>query len=208
MGRPVCDGRPGLTRGRHRGKNSSRRGPALSAGRGAVRATGDLARRKLLPGLFHLASAGFIPGCRIIGVSLDEFGVDDFRASARGALGEFSSRKVTEAYWAAAEGPGPGALWIPQHCRDSGSGTVSAIKLRFRSRAAMNLFGPCFGLPSVRYSCKHQLLDLLTCDTHMPAAARTLARAAQSAEKEKKRAAVHRPRRAREFETPTRAVFS
>ncbi len=64
-------------------------------------ATGDLARRKLLPGLFHLASAGFIPGCRIIGVSLDEFGVDDFRASARGALGEFSSRKVTDADWAA-----------------------------------------------------------------------------------------------------------
>ena len=37
-----------------------------------VGATGDLARRKLLPGLFHLSSAGFIPGCRIIGVSLDE----------------------------------------------------------------------------------------------------------------------------------------
>ena len=35
-------------------------------------ATGDLARRKLIPGLFHLAKAGFIPDCRIIGVSLDE----------------------------------------------------------------------------------------------------------------------------------------
>jgi hypothetical protein len=35
-------------------------------------ATGDLARRKLLPGLYHLATAGFIPGCRIIGVSLDD----------------------------------------------------------------------------------------------------------------------------------------
>ena len=35
-------------------------------------ATGDLARRKLLPGLYHLATAGFIPGCRIVGVSLDE----------------------------------------------------------------------------------------------------------------------------------------
>ena len=37
-----------------------------------VGATGDLARRKLLPGLFHLATHGFIPGCRIIGVSLDD----------------------------------------------------------------------------------------------------------------------------------------
>jgi glucose-6-phosphate 1-dehydrogenase len=63
-------------------------------------ATGDLARRKLLPGLFHLASAGFIPGCRIIGVSLDDFGVDEFRAAARGALDEFSSRKISDAAWA------------------------------------------------------------------------------------------------------------
>jgi len=64
-------------------------------------ATGDLARRKLLPGLFHLSSAGFIPGCRIIGVSLDEIDVEAFRASARGALDEFSSRKVTDADWRA-----------------------------------------------------------------------------------------------------------
>ncbi len=62
-------------------------------------ATGDLARRKLLPGLFHLASAGFIPKCRIIGVSLDEFSVDEFRKAARGALNEFYSRKVPEADW-------------------------------------------------------------------------------------------------------------
>jgi glucose-6-phosphate 1-dehydrogenase len=27
-------------------------------------ATGDLSRRKLLPGLFRLATSGFIPGCR------------------------------------------------------------------------------------------------------------------------------------------------
>ena len=33
-----------------------------------VGATGDLSRRKLLPGLFHLASRGFIPDCRIVGV--------------------------------------------------------------------------------------------------------------------------------------------
>ena len=62
-------------------------------------ATGDLARRKLIPGLFHLTSAGFIPGCRIIGVSLDDIDVDGFRHAARGALDEFSSRKVAEADW-------------------------------------------------------------------------------------------------------------
>ncbi|MES2228463.1 MAG: glucose-6-phosphate dehydrogenase [Pseudomonadota bacterium] len=64
-------------------------------------ATGDLARRKLLPGLFHLASAGFIPDCRIVGVSLDDIDVDAFRLSARSALDEFSSRKVTDRDWEA-----------------------------------------------------------------------------------------------------------
>ena len=34
-----------------------------------VGATGDLSRRKLLPGLFHLVSSGFIPDCRIVGAS-------------------------------------------------------------------------------------------------------------------------------------------
>src|SRR5882762_1610126 len=65
-----------------------------------VGATGDLARRKLLPGMFHLASSGFIPGCRIIGVSLEDLKVGDFRKIARDALTEFSTRKVDEAAWA------------------------------------------------------------------------------------------------------------
>jgi len=62
-------------------------------------ATGDLARRKLLPGLFHLAAAGFIPGCRIVGVSLDETDAEGFRKIARTALDEHSARKFTEAEW-------------------------------------------------------------------------------------------------------------
>lgn len=65
-------------------------------------ATGDLSRRKLLPGLFHLASAGFIPGCRIIGVSLDDLDADGFRAAARTALDEFAPRKkISDADWTA-----------------------------------------------------------------------------------------------------------
>ena len=65
-----------------------------------VGATGDLSRRKLLPGLFHLASAGFIPGCQIIGVSLEDMTPDGFRAAAREALDQFSTRKVNETDWA------------------------------------------------------------------------------------------------------------
>ena len=67
-----------------------------------VGATGDLSKRKLLPGLFHLSTAGFIPGCRIIGVSLDDIDADRFRAIARAALDQFSHRKaVDEAQWTA-----------------------------------------------------------------------------------------------------------
>jgi glucose-6-phosphate 1-dehydrogenase len=64
-------------------------------------ATGDLARRKLLPGLFHLTTAGFIPACRIIGVSLDDIDLEAFRQLARGALDEFYTRKVSAAEWEA-----------------------------------------------------------------------------------------------------------
>jgi len=64
-----------------------------------VGATGDLARRKLLPGLFHLTSSGFIPGCRIIAVSLDDLDTEGFRRLAREALSEFSTRTVPQADW-------------------------------------------------------------------------------------------------------------
>ncbi len=66
-----------------------------------VGATGDLARRKLLPGLFYLSHAGFIPGCRIVGVSLDELDADGFRAFTRTALDEFSTRRFDDADFAA-----------------------------------------------------------------------------------------------------------
>jgi glucose-6-phosphate 1-dehydrogenase len=64
-----------------------------------VGATGDLSKRKLLPGLFHLSSTGFIPGCRIIGVSLDNLDTDGFREEMRKAVFEFSTRKVNDAAW-------------------------------------------------------------------------------------------------------------
>ncbi|WP_295522970.1 glucose-6-phosphate dehydrogenase [uncultured Pseudacidovorax sp.] len=66
-----------------------------------VGATGDLARRKLLPGLFHLCSAGFIPAWRIVGCSLDDLDAEGFRRFARAALDEFGSRKVDQAAWEA-----------------------------------------------------------------------------------------------------------
>jgi glucose-6-phosphate 1-dehydrogenase len=64
-----------------------------------VGATGDLSKRKLLPGLFHLSNAGFIPGCRIIGVSLDDLDLEGFREQMRQAVVEHSTRKVDDADW-------------------------------------------------------------------------------------------------------------
>ncbi len=69
-----------------------------------VGATGDLARRKLIPGLLHLATAGFIPACRIIGVSLDDFDASAFRAFARAAIDEFAARNISNDDWNAFAG--------------------------------------------------------------------------------------------------------
>jgi glucose-6-phosphate 1-dehydrogenase len=82
-------------------KNQPRVGPRYPHLVVLVGATGDLARRKLLPGLFHLSNAGFIPGCRIIGVSLDDIDAEGFRKVARGALDEFATRKVADEDWRA-----------------------------------------------------------------------------------------------------------
>src|SRR5918994_1460943 len=52
-------------------------------------ATGDLARRKLLPGLLHLSQAGLMSDFRVIGTSLDDMDDEGFREMARGACQEF-----------------------------------------------------------------------------------------------------------------------
>jgi glucose-6-phosphate 1-dehydrogenase len=53
-------------------------------------ATGDLARRKLLPGLFRLEQAGLMPErYRIVGTSRAPLDSDGFRRFARGAVDEF-----------------------------------------------------------------------------------------------------------------------
>lgn len=64
-------------------------------------ATGDLSKRKLLPGLFHLCTAGFIPSWRIIGVSLDDIDTEGFRKIAHEAIEQFAPRKGKDGEWAA-----------------------------------------------------------------------------------------------------------
>ncbi len=62
-------------------------------------ATGDLARRKLLPGLLHLFLAGMFPGGRIIGTSLEDIDDDAFVKHARAAVEEFGNGTVTDQQW-------------------------------------------------------------------------------------------------------------
>ena len=52
-------------------------------------AAGDLAKRKLLPGLLHLAQSGLMPDFRIVGTSLEQLGDEGFRELAKQACGEF-----------------------------------------------------------------------------------------------------------------------
>ena len=66
-------------------------------------ATGDLSHKKLLPGLYHLAAAGFIPKCRIIGVSLDAIDAQGFRAIAHEAVFEHQEHKPKKEAWPAFE---------------------------------------------------------------------------------------------------------
>jgi glucose-6-phosphate 1-dehydrogenase len=65
-------------------------------------ATGDLAGRKLLPGLFHLATAGLMPDkYQIIGSSRRQMTDEQFRGLARQAVAEFGNTSPTGEAWEA-----------------------------------------------------------------------------------------------------------
>jgi glucose-6-phosphate 1-dehydrogenase len=60
-------------------------------------ASGDLAKRKLLPAIYNLAHEGALPEqFNLIGVSRGEMSDDDFRKDARQAISEFSRRTPDE----------------------------------------------------------------------------------------------------------------
>jgi len=63
-------------------------------------ATGDLARRKLLPGLTRLTLSDLAPDLQIVGTSLEDYDDDSFRAFAWTAVNEFAVHKPTDEQWA------------------------------------------------------------------------------------------------------------
>ncbi|WP_459981806.1 glucose-6-phosphate dehydrogenase [Nocardioides sp. AN3] len=63
-------------------------------------ATGDLARRKLLPGLLRLFEAGLLQDSMIVGTSLEDIDTEGFVKLARDACEEFGKGVVTDQRWA------------------------------------------------------------------------------------------------------------
>jgi glucose-6-phosphate 1-dehydrogenase len=65
-------------------------------------ATGDLARRKLLPGLFHLFVAGLLlDRYRIVGSARRSITGEQFREHARQSVAEFGASKPVGDAWSA-----------------------------------------------------------------------------------------------------------
>ena len=63
-------------------------------------ASGDLARRKLLPGMFHLAQVGLMPKrFRIVGVARHGIDVEEFRELARQAIEAAGREDMSPATW-------------------------------------------------------------------------------------------------------------
>ena len=67
-------------------------------------ATGDLARRKLIPGLTRLSLSALAPDLQIVGTSLEDYDTDSFRAFARRAVDEFGTQVLTDEAWASFAG--------------------------------------------------------------------------------------------------------
>src|ERR1700677_4338689 len=77
--------------------------PFLQAGPCAIvifGATGDLAKRKLLPSLYNLAALGILPeNFSIIGLAKEEMTHDEFRAQMTKSIAEFGTQKIDSQLW-------------------------------------------------------------------------------------------------------------
>jgi glucose-6-phosphate 1-dehydrogenase len=62
-------------------------------------ATGDLAKRKLIPGLAYLDQSELAPDIQIVATSLEDFSDDEFRDLAKNAVDSFGSHKLTPEQW-------------------------------------------------------------------------------------------------------------
>src|ERR1700694_2823266 len=63
-------------------------------------ATGDLAKRKLIPGLAYLEQSSLAPDIWVVGTSLEELSDEEFRDLAKQAVKSFGSHQLTDDQWA------------------------------------------------------------------------------------------------------------
>jgi glucose-6-phosphate 1-dehydrogenase len=61
--------------------------------------TGDLAKRKLLPGLLRLTQAGLLKNARIVGTSLEDISTGEFLERAHAACAEFGKGELDDGKW-------------------------------------------------------------------------------------------------------------
>src|SRR5882672_6577365 len=59
-------------------------------------ATGDLAKRKLLPGLAYLQQSRFAPDVRIVGTAMEDMSPEEFGAVARAAVASFGTHAMDD----------------------------------------------------------------------------------------------------------------
>ncbi len=59
-------------------------------------ATGDLAKRKLLPGLAYLQRSALAPEIRVVGTAMDDIDTETFQRLARAAVQSFGMHKLTD----------------------------------------------------------------------------------------------------------------
>ena len=64
-----------------------------------IGATGDLSKRKLLPGLLHLFQTGLLRDLQVVGTSLDTHDRDSFVELTRQAIDEHAAYEVKESDW-------------------------------------------------------------------------------------------------------------
>jgi len=63
-------------------------------------ATGDLAKRKLLPGLAYLDDSALAPDIRVVGTAMEDMTTEEFRTHARDAVRSFGTHTLTDEAWA------------------------------------------------------------------------------------------------------------
>ncbi|MEJ2868938.1 glucose-6-phosphate dehydrogenase [Actinomycetospora sp. OC33-EN08] len=61
--------------------------------------TGDLAKRKLLPGLAYLAESELAPDIRVVGTAMEDLSTEDFRSLTHDAVSNFGMHRLAEDDW-------------------------------------------------------------------------------------------------------------